>query len=637
MIDSLVQADPVVCLETLPTVVLDQICELLVADSRAGICSLSLTSLSCAAVSRRFRLRCIHLKITDGAHLAQDVKHLDAAIGPLGEYSSHLRQLKLSGLMRTTDDPRVQPQLLHPPKGYSANFEHFVKFPPEDIARAENESGFQLPPEGTRRKINDLWRPLSEFITRLSLKDLIYACKAQVPRCLLDALHQHSPLTRLHMHTFPIRSLRRPDELPDNIDADEHILLTSPCVTHIVFKYLRYHYGPSQVSKNAVLESILASIAPNLRHLSIRESVLGLEPEHQNMRLVQIPWHRPSSDSSDPGTAISKVGLKTLLCNPDIVEDVLDRIHVEELEVLRIQLPVPRYQLRRLVHVAEALEFKSLSEFSIMVGSLRDNTSSELDSQLGLLLRALPPLTRLELYGNIGTNAMSAIWDCHGDSLKTLELEPLIQYPGIVDGAFSLGDVRYSVARLSKLERLETTIRRPWSTEGGQEDVQAFRTLGQFPKLRRLVLNLDVSVPDASPPGPQETGSQLRASTFRDALLRSATDSSLSREIFEAIRGDCGTLEYLEIFVQNADHIGDGWWDSEAADVLSFISPGWICEKKSGREVTVREMEGSRSDGDILEHDFEDRHDLRAVWDKIWPGNGPDRRWDWSSFPLTRT
>jgi hypothetical protein len=635
MPNSPIQADLVLSLETLPTLVLDQICELLVADGRDGICSFSLTSLSCAAVSRRFRLRCIHLRILDKTHLTQDVKHLEAAIGSLGQYSGHLRQLKLSGSMHVTDGHSYPPQRPNEPTT-SASFEDFVKFPREDNPRGDSEiAGARLPPEDMKRKLNELWRPLSEFISRLSLNDLIYACKNQFPRCLLEVLHQHSPQTRLHMHKFAIRSLHPLEDLSTSVDPDEYTLLTSPCLTSIVFKYLNNHIGPERVYKNVVLEALLAGIAPNIRQLSVR--VVAIQPESENSSIRRILWPSPSVESFNGSPEVSKARLETLVCDSNLINDVLNRIYIEQLAVLRIDHFVHLDLVRQLVNKAQTVGFKSLSDLSLFIICASAEARPELDFQAGLLLRALPPLTRLELHGHVGSNAVSAIWDVHGDCLKSLDFGSIEQSISAMGGEITFGHVRYPPGGLSKLERLETCIHRTWPTGGDEQDLETVRVLGKLPRLRHLVLDLDVSAIGLDPPEIRDEGSRVTAPIFRDALMRSAVDSKLAKEMFQLIRGSNGPLQYLEIQVRGAGDFGNHWWDSEAASVLSWISPDWICEQKPGRELTATEMEYSRSTGDILRDDFDDRDDLRAVWKEIWPGNGGDRREDWSSFPLMRT
>ncbi|KAK3896562.1 hypothetical protein C8A05DRAFT_39898, partial [Staphylotrichum tortipilum] len=81
---------------------------------------------------------------------------------------------------------------------------------------------------------DETWLPFARFLGWLpALTDLVYACTHQVPACLLAALHEHHPRSRLHVRAFSLRSLfQKRDQLHD-IDPDERALATSPCLYSI--------------------------------------------------------------------------------------------------------------------------------------------------------------------------------------------------------------------------------------------------------------------------------------------------------------------------------------------------------------------------------------------------------------------
>lgn len=73
-----------------------------------------------------------------------------------------------------------------------------------------------------------LWQPLARLMERLpGLVDVVYACRSQIPPCLLQALHTHLPACRLHHYTFYLRSLNVKGKAPD---PHELALVTSPCL-----------------------------------------------------------------------------------------------------------------------------------------------------------------------------------------------------------------------------------------------------------------------------------------------------------------------------------------------------------------------------------------------------------------------
>ena len=98
-----------------------------------------------------------------------------------------------------------------------------------------------LPTHEEREEQNKAWLPLAQFLDQLpDLKDLIYAYSNQIPMSILSSLHQHHPINRLHVHTFSLRSLFQPRDRPHDIDPDEFVLATSPCLSSIVVSYCGY-------------------------------------------------------------------------------------------------------------------------------------------------------------------------------------------------------------------------------------------------------------------------------------------------------------------------------------------------------------------------------------------------------------
>ncbi|KXX78783.1 hypothetical protein MMYC01_204432 [Madurella mycetomatis] len=81
---------------------------------------------------------------------------------------------------------------------------------------------------------HEAWLPFERFIGQLpGPKDQVYACKQQISACVLAALHQHHPKSRLHEHDFGLRNVHRYPSHLEDIDADELALATSPCLYSI--------------------------------------------------------------------------------------------------------------------------------------------------------------------------------------------------------------------------------------------------------------------------------------------------------------------------------------------------------------------------------------------------------------------
>lgn len=70
---------------------------------------------------------------------------------------------------------------------------------------------------------------------------MIHACINQVPICILSFMHQSHPNCRVHVHSFSLRSLHQPkDGSPHDIELDDFVLATSPCLSNIFVSYSGY-------------------------------------------------------------------------------------------------------------------------------------------------------------------------------------------------------------------------------------------------------------------------------------------------------------------------------------------------------------------------------------------------------------
>jgi hypothetical protein len=92
----------------------------------------------------------------------------------------------------------------------------------------------KVPTEEEKARGKEAWSPLVNFIPNFTyLGDVVYACGTQIPASLLSALNSHPRRVCLHVHTFSQRSLYQPRSELHDIDADEYLLATSPCLTSV--------------------------------------------------------------------------------------------------------------------------------------------------------------------------------------------------------------------------------------------------------------------------------------------------------------------------------------------------------------------------------------------------------------------
>jgi hypothetical protein len=273
-------------LETLPLLALGSICEYLAhGDSkRRSLFAFSLTSKCCcfAALSQRFERICF--KLRGRKKLRQDLDRWDKILGIDGR-ARYVRRVRVVGYM-----PRLQVDETGEEKEVAEAFQlQTDRDEEEDEDEDENEEemksdgdNFCGPSKGIIRNFNggnpllvtqkerqdqnEAWLPLAHFFDQLpALKDLIYACTDQIPIFILSSLHQHHPNCRLHVLTFSLRSLYQPKDSPHDIDPEEFVLATSPCLQSIVVSFYGYDpIGQVDYNQEAVLQMVAAA-APRLK------------------------------------------------------------------------------------------------------------------------------------------------------------------------------------------------------------------------------------------------------------------------------------------------------------------------------------------------------------------------------------
>jgi len=90
----------------------------------------------------------------------------------------------------------------------------------------------RVPTEEEKARGKEAWSPLVDSISNFTyLRDVVYGCGVQIPASLLLALNSYPQRVRVHAHTFSVRSLYQPRSQRHDIDADEYLLASSPCLT----------------------------------------------------------------------------------------------------------------------------------------------------------------------------------------------------------------------------------------------------------------------------------------------------------------------------------------------------------------------------------------------------------------------
>lgn len=526
---------------------------------------------------------------------------------------------------------------------------------------------------------NEAWLPLARFLARLSgLKDLIYAAFDQVPTCILSSLQQHHPSSRLHVHTFSLRSLFQLKDRSQDIDPDEYVLTTSPCLYSMVVLYSDYDtLGRVNYNEKAVLK-MAAGVAPNLKSVRMWYRRPGASLALKNaVRTPKPPWQGffVSQESTEPTR--SKGHLQKLALdgggstNSAQLITWSDHTDFSQLHSLEIRNEVRLEALRTLTRIAANGGFESLRMLALFVSPLESHEQPHMDEAASLLLQKIDPLESLELSGFIADRTFTVALHHHGATLRKLQFFPAREHRMQVEPyVISHHCIQELQKRCPNLRETELLIAR---TQGDEQEVKIYRALGKLPRLERASVVLDcwqpqgVSLDDAS----RHTEPQV-SRRLREDLINSAIDSSLALAIFHAISSS--TLQRLTLRVSaGGGGVGQEWCDVDFSNIRGWIARSWVvCKRKrdsaaargagSGEdereeeeEITVREIEkGERKmliETEWLEDDLEAYYDgkiYKRVWSELWPDapteDGKRERegdakgkWseNWRSFPLS--
>ncbi|KAL7954054.1 hypothetical protein V8C34DRAFT_317600 [Trichoderma compactum] len=549
-----------------------------------GLTAFSLANRQCASAALRFRLRHVQLKINE---LNQDenftfidmISDIDIRLGCV-------RSLRISDTLGFEDDAEQDEIGCEEIEEESFFAKPSPLCPSRLKSTAYKPDKLQLPEEVLQMKI-----------TRLSyLSDLVYDCISQVPMCLLSALRDNRPDTRLHVYTFSLRSLYQPRDEYYDISPEEYALTTSPNLYGIGY------------NEEAVIQMV-RGLAPRLSYVSMAGQPIGNTIELAHAYQLHRQSGKPKwksffiNDSRACDTVHKKGSLHTLYLDgaselrihqwsgyTDF--DKLTKLHLGNTTVDAVQT---------LANIGESGGLSSLSSLALM-------------------------LVTWNLEQTMAADA-SAVIDQHGNSLRELWFVPASDYYDNIEALMlSCDRIRLPSGICVNLEKLELRL----------------------PRLKRISLVLDCSVID--PPEVRHGqsfiemgGWELPANAFRAALINNAMDSTLARSIFETVapaRAYTGgsSLVDQKLKIHGAGNFGRFSVDNETKIPLEWVGQSWFVKRRPrDGGLVIQKIKTFVNDLDVLKDDLPERDDLRAIRTDIRPGSPGDRRNEWHSFPLTRS
>lgn len=534
------------------------------------------------------------------------------------------------------------------------------------------------------------WAQIGGFIRSLQgLRDLIWHHAQQFPPELLAILHEELPRTRLHLHTFQLRSISQANGTTSAttpheyiINQDEWDLIRSPNL-HCIACY----YTSSQ--QELAVMNMAGGVSPNLKLMQHDGSTIT----HKHLRWLpqpSFPWPEYLSSNSETSQGIDSLRL-LLNASPDSSNwsvytpgpantlRAWELINLSRVRNLEIGCPGSTAVIQRLTIMAQGGAFQDLQSFSF--GPFSCQNGADHDLTLSLFLEAIPPLKRLCLLGSVRSNdiTFTTILTRHGKTLKTLCLDRGRHKPGLSSAEW-IRKIGLLAEYCPGLEVLSLGIAR---SQGDESEVAVYRTLSWLRSLKHLRLLLDFSEfhvrrLEASKDGGGADSDEISLvrrpyvdfATTRACLINSAVDSKLALSIFNMVAMKNPNFRSLSVSVR-----GDWIWterrannvagsvcflafpisrsgrpmfqqDQHMKELLKYVSNPWIVLRDIQGAVSVRQddhlnadraSESSRGEKRLLKA-FMGRDDLKKVWTSVWqvkPEGDGDYRRAWWSYPLS--
>lgn len=645
---------PTPSLETLPLLILENICEHLgdKLEKRRSLLAFSLTSRCCRAAAATGLFRQIHLKIGPPEEIESKVQQWTAILQTNSGHR-YVRQLKVS--YATTKEDRSA-------EGMSGQDEEHDPY--ED--RVDWELRFQssaasfLLPSNSRMGLSGsgpiidqsrVWMPLCHFIHTLpGLQDLVWAYNHIAPT-VLNAIHTKG--CRLHLHYCHPRSLIQPRGSLQPISLDDYRLATSPSLSSLV---VRPHSFTSDGMLNyteELVEKMVSGMAPNLKRvrltpfgpgdtLKLREAIQLGKPAWPGLLL-------PKTGEEDQRPALGR--LQSLEFDYGAARDIVHWASLTDFTTLRrLSLQWRTQYGIELAEMAMRGTFRSLQTLRLL--EIHDETAMA-EEALHQMLKSLDPLQSLTITGYISSETFDIILHHHG-ALRNLSLFPYRDRYGGNESqnnsvVFSEPTIQQLAQHCPKLQQLSLPIGR---TRGDDQETAIYRALSIFPQLKYLCLTLQYSVgPDEEYWDEERDGEhpitaytrnahEIPTIYLSEAFSNSAIDAHLALNIFKLISGS-GSLRHLRLCTRWKTTVRTLGVGGDLQSLLRWLNRSWACTEGATGDVRVVEIDkkGSAEACEAWREVSEDPQwfdeIFGEVFKEIWPPKTAEWWKNWTSLPLS--
>lgn len=284
-------------------------------------------------------------------------------------------------------------------------------------------------PGGVLTDIANCERLVRIMVQLTTLRDFTWGCVEQIPSRVLHFLHESSPLIRLHMPIFCLKSLILSPNDSIRVDPHELELATSPCLYSLGHTHTNEagRQGLVDYNANAVFE-IVAGAALNLReadiHISPIEPCLG-------------PQWEPGTISKDSSGLASHLERLSVSTSHDLSYStrLSDTARMGSLERLRTMMDFSALRTLRIgdslsaFHVrwlTEECQFPCLDSLDLNLWDVYN--AHEMENRFNSFLLSLQPLRSLKLRERYFPSTVPVVLDHSGHSLRCLYLSMPSQF-----------------------------------------------------------------------------------------------------------------------------------------------------------------------------------------------------------------
>ncbi|GKZ76117.1 hypothetical protein AnigIFM56816_005092 [Aspergillus niger] len=498
------------------------------------------------------------------------------------------------------------------------------------------------------------WKPVITLLSRLThLRLLNYAVRNMFPTSLQQALHQFHPTCRLNIWATQSPTLDLPglgrshqfvaNEFKQPFDLN---ILHAPTLNTFKAAYTIWRNPQSEPEWVHVDEPFaFIFMAPNLKHLIIDDmDALDYNPAMK----VKAEWREFIAKTKPSPATVYLDSLTLIILEPyrpleQILWNISSMVDLSRLRSLDIGVHSEPTMLSQAASFLISLERLYVhmvpwnKQRVLHWDSHSEDATWDIEEMVSAV-NAFRPLRFLCLRGLRSFSSLERIVSHHntleGLSLEASDRQRSTPQNGVKYPIFNGDHIRWIAKLCPRLEEFRLPLQR---TQGNLHECDVYASLGQFSRLRTVMLDLDCD--------PRHTPDDLEfpsPSCLRETLVNAAIDETLAKGIFNIIFSHQHTRTLKNVRV---DPIGADNFERETEHVIRQVGRSFLVTRAdfyltAHQPVEVREVGRVAwqlwRENDIAEcGSVHIPREIKDVLEEFWPlQSDRNRSKKWKEFPL---